>query len=344
MPDNSPPRPWPGWQQPAARVSPKFFYDALGSRLFDAITELDEYYLTRTEAQIFTTHSGHRCSGPRGLWRQQHPGRPGGRQLRQGRPPVPGRCSRAATWRWTSRWTTCAEALAQPAARHPASRWPAWVWTSRPGWRFRRAGRIPGADLLPRLQHRQLHAARGAAPAARGTRAGAGRRAADRGGPGQGQVPAGRRLRRPAGGHRRLQPQPAEPPEPPGRQRLRLHDWRHVALLRGAESRIEMHLEARRASRALARWRARFCGGRAHPHRELLQVERPKASPRCCATPAGAACSTGAMQQVTSRCSWRPEGTPTRLARRKLPIGIQNLREIREEGHYYVDKTGWPST
>ncbi len=28
------------------------------------------------------------------------------------------------------------------------------------------------------------------------------------------------------------------------------------------------------------------------------------------------------------------------LRRKKLPIGIQNLREIREEGHYYVDKSG----
>ena len=36
-----------------ARVPPKFFYDALGSRLFDAITELPEYYPTRTEAAIF---------------------------------------------------------------------------------------------------------------------------------------------------------------------------------------------------------------------------------------------------------------------------------------------------
>ena len=26
--------------------------------------------------------------------------------------------------------------------------------------------------------------------------------------------------------------------------------------------------------------------------------------------------------------------------RRKLPIGIQNLRQMREGGHYYVDKTG----
>ncbi|MFM2398174.1 MAG: hypothetical protein RL341_331 [Pseudomonadota bacterium] len=36
-----------------AHVAPKFFYDALGSRLFEAITELPEYYPTRVEAQIF---------------------------------------------------------------------------------------------------------------------------------------------------------------------------------------------------------------------------------------------------------------------------------------------------
>ncbi|MBC7719514.1 MAG: L-histidine N(alpha)-methyltransferase, partial [Chitinophagaceae bacterium] len=28
----------------AARVSPKYFYDALGSKLFEAITGLTEYY------------------------------------------------------------------------------------------------------------------------------------------------------------------------------------------------------------------------------------------------------------------------------------------------------------
>lgn len=38
------------------RAAPKFFYDALGSRLFDAITELAEYYPTRTEAAIFAQH------------------------------------------------------------------------------------------------------------------------------------------------------------------------------------------------------------------------------------------------------------------------------------------------
>lgn len=45
-----------GLLRPAAAVSPKFLYDALGSRLFDAITELDEYYPTRTEAAIFERH------------------------------------------------------------------------------------------------------------------------------------------------------------------------------------------------------------------------------------------------------------------------------------------------
>jgi dimethylhistidine N-methyltransferase len=40
-----------------ASVSPKYFYDALGSRLFEAITGLPEYYPTRTERSIFERHS-----------------------------------------------------------------------------------------------------------------------------------------------------------------------------------------------------------------------------------------------------------------------------------------------
>ena len=39
-----------------ATASPKYFYDRLGSHLFEAITELPEYYLTRTESAIFATH------------------------------------------------------------------------------------------------------------------------------------------------------------------------------------------------------------------------------------------------------------------------------------------------
>ena len=39
-----------------ASASPKHFYDSLGSHLFEAITELPEYYPTRTEATIFAQH------------------------------------------------------------------------------------------------------------------------------------------------------------------------------------------------------------------------------------------------------------------------------------------------
>jgi len=42
--------------RPAA-VSPKFFYDSLGSALFTAITELPEYYPTRTERSILSEHA-----------------------------------------------------------------------------------------------------------------------------------------------------------------------------------------------------------------------------------------------------------------------------------------------
>ncbi len=42
-----------GLRATPAQVAPKFLYDPLGSRLFEAITELPEYYPTRTEAAIF---------------------------------------------------------------------------------------------------------------------------------------------------------------------------------------------------------------------------------------------------------------------------------------------------
>lgn len=42
----------------SAFASPKYFYDALGSRLFAAICELPEYYLSRTEASIVDAYLG----------------------------------------------------------------------------------------------------------------------------------------------------------------------------------------------------------------------------------------------------------------------------------------------
>lgn len=65
MPIARPPMPCPaavaevvaGLDQDHATISPKFFYDELGSHLFEAICELDEYYPTRTEADIFRRHA-----------------------------------------------------------------------------------------------------------------------------------------------------------------------------------------------------------------------------------------------------------------------------------------------
>lgn len=53
-------------QQPRS-ISPKYFYDAEGSRLFDRICELPEYYPTRTELQLLARHAGEMASlaGPR---------------------------------------------------------------------------------------------------------------------------------------------------------------------------------------------------------------------------------------------------------------------------------------
>ncbi|MEY4295115.1 MAG: L-histidine N(alpha)-methyltransferase, partial [Pseudomonadota bacterium] len=46
-----------GLQAKNAYTSPKYLYDALGSKLFEAICELPEYYPTRTEAAIFAQHA-----------------------------------------------------------------------------------------------------------------------------------------------------------------------------------------------------------------------------------------------------------------------------------------------
>jgi dimethylhistidine N-methyltransferase len=46
-----------GLARPQKSLPPKYFYDAEGSRLFEAITELPEYYPTRTETALLRTHA-----------------------------------------------------------------------------------------------------------------------------------------------------------------------------------------------------------------------------------------------------------------------------------------------
>lgn len=58
-----------GLQQPQKRLPSKFFYDARGSQLFDAITALIEYYPTRTELRIMERYAGEMAEhiGPNAL-------------------------------------------------------------------------------------------------------------------------------------------------------------------------------------------------------------------------------------------------------------------------------------
>ncbi|MBX3204361.1 MAG: L-histidine N(alpha)-methyltransferase [Labilithrix sp.] len=47
-----------GLRSTPKRLSPKYFYDTEGSQLFDAICELPEYYVTRTELSILEAEAG----------------------------------------------------------------------------------------------------------------------------------------------------------------------------------------------------------------------------------------------------------------------------------------------
>ena len=47
-----------GLQRPRKEISPKYFYDARGCELFEAICRLPEYYPTRTELSIMRSHAG----------------------------------------------------------------------------------------------------------------------------------------------------------------------------------------------------------------------------------------------------------------------------------------------
>jgi len=47
-----------GLSGPKKQLNPKYFYDAAGSKLFDRITRLPEYYITRTETQMMKDLAG----------------------------------------------------------------------------------------------------------------------------------------------------------------------------------------------------------------------------------------------------------------------------------------------
>src|SRR4051812_7033478 len=55
-----------GLTKPFKELSPRYFYDGRGSELFEEITELPEYYPTRSERRILELHASEICSTARG--------------------------------------------------------------------------------------------------------------------------------------------------------------------------------------------------------------------------------------------------------------------------------------
>jgi L-histidine N-alpha-methyltransferase len=49
---------WDALHEPLPTIDPKYFYDDRGSELFEKITELDEYYQTRTERRLLQNTAG----------------------------------------------------------------------------------------------------------------------------------------------------------------------------------------------------------------------------------------------------------------------------------------------
>ena len=99
-----------GMRKHPRQLSPVWFYDELGSFLFDSICELPEYYLTRTELQIMHTHAadmahhiGPRRGDHRVRQRHEHEDAPAAEPSRKP----------AATCRSTSRAIICS----RPRAR-----------------------------------------------------------------------------------------------------------------------------------------------------------------------------------------------------------------------------------
>ena len=141
--------------EPAAIV-PKYFYDALGSRLFDAITELPEYYPTRTEAAILAAQGAaiapRRSDAGARWWTWA-------RATARKRGACSRRCSRARYVAVDISVEFLRRRAALPAARASADwRWWAWGWTFRPPATAARSGQRHAHAVLSRLVDRQLHA------------------------------------------------------------------------------------------------------------------------------------------------------------------------------------------
>ena len=252
-----------------AHIDPKFLYDALGSSLFAAITQLPEYYPTRCEAEIHAAHGAaiarHAgavetlldlgagdCAKAERLFPVLRPRRyvpidistdyleAAARRLRPAYPEL----------RVTPLGQDFAGSVA--ARRHPVR---------------------PAPVLLSRLQHRQSQSRRRAGHVAACARTLSGRRPADRRGSRQAARGAGAGLRRCAAADGGLQPEPVAARQRAAGQRF---PGRGLAPCRPVQRRALAHRNAPgsapRLARALAGRRTRLPGGRTHPHGKLIQI------------------------------------------------------------------------
>ena len=252
-----------------AHIDPKFLYDALGSSLFAAITQLPEYYPTRCEAEIHAAHGAaiarHAgavetlldlgagdCAKAERLFPVLRPRRYvpidiSTDYLEAAAPSAPG-LSRAAG----DAAGTGFLAGSVAARRHPVR---------------------PAPVLLSRLQHRQSQSRRRAGHVAACARTLSGRRPADRRGSRQAARGAGAGLRRCAAADGGLQPEPVAARQRAAGQRF---PGRGLAPCRPVQRRALAHRNAPgsapRLARALAGRRTRLPGGRTHPHGKLIQI------------------------------------------------------------------------
>ena len=222
--------------------------------------------------------------------------------------PVRRRSPCSATWRWTSRPSYLRDSLEILQRQHPA------LDMLGVGLDFSQTlalpdevGDGPRTPVLPGLEHRQLHAGRGAGLPAAGARRLRRRRAADRRRPGQAGCGARARLRRSAGRHRRLQPQPAAAPQ---------SRWSAPTSTLPTGATSPSSTAPSRASRCTSR-RVRDVDGalarRRPPLRRMASACTPRIPtsggpttlPRCSRAPAFRGCSTGPTSAAGSPSSWR---------------------------------------
>ncbi len=143
-----------GLQQTPKTLPPKWFYDAIGSDLFDQITRLPEYYPTRTEA---VDPAGPRRRHRGGL-RRRHPRRAGQRHLGEDRGCCSTPCGTVERCGASSRSTSipaCCATRRPRCTRVPRCRDRRGVRRLRAGSRHHPASSAGGMVVFLGLHHRQ---------------------------------------------------------------------------------------------------------------------------------------------------------------------------------------------